>query len=178
MNIVDLSQPLYDHMPVYPGDPEVIIKRVSTLEKDGWNMNVLTFPTHIGTHVNIPIHAVNGGKTLDDYSPDAFLGSSVVYSSPGSIQQNIGLLFENTTISKEIVDIIIKTKPKFIGVGGYFESDRELEIEKVLLKNEIISFEGLVNIEKLPKNQTLTFYGVPLKIKDGDGSPVRAFATI
>jgi len=58
MKIIDLSQTLYDHMPVYPGDPEVIIKEIHTINKEGWNLRNMTFTTHIGTHVNVPYHMV------------------------------------------------------------------------------------------------------------------------
>ncbi len=38
MRIVDLSQSLYDKMPVYPGDPEVSIQEIHKLDKEGWNL--------------------------------------------------------------------------------------------------------------------------------------------
>jgi len=50
------------------------------------------------------------------------------------------------------------------------------KIEQYLLSNDIILFERLANTNKLPKK--FLFYGAPLKIKDGDGSPVRAFAIL
>lgn len=40
----------------------------------------------------------------------------------------------------------------------------------------MITYTDLVNLEDLPYNQSFTFYGLPLKIKNGDGSPVRAMA--
>jgi kynurenine formamidase len=49
-------------------------------------------------------------------------------------------------------------------------------IEKQLLAEGIISFEGLVNLEKLRAG--FVFYGMPLHIRDGEGSPVRAFAVV
>lgn len=178
MNLIDLSQPLYDHMPVYPGDPEVEIKQVLTIAKDGWNMNTISLPAHIATHVNVPIHGVEHGKTLDDFAMDSFMGPAVMFQNIESVQANVGLLFPDATISDEVIQKIITVKPKFIGVQGYFESESELANEKLLLKADIISYEGLVNIDKLPVNTTFTFYGFPLKIKAGDGSPVRAVAVI
>lgn len=66
-------------MPVYPGDPEVEIKQVHALAKQGWNLRTLFLNTHLGTHVNIPSHMVNGGKNLDDLSLNNFFGFSMVY---------------------------------------------------------------------------------------------------
>jgi len=178
MKFIDLTQPLFDGMPVYPGDPEVSIKPALTLAKDGWNMNVINLPAHIATHVNVPFHAVEGGKTLDDYPVDAFIGKSVVYQKPEDIQAGIGLLFERAADVVPLVQKIIELKPKFVGVQEYFESEPELAAEKALLAAGIISFEGLVNVGELPKNTEFMFSGVPLKIKAGDGSPIRAFATL
>ena len=62
MRIIDLSQPLYNKMPVFPGDPDVLIQEIHSLEKEGWNLRSLTLTTHTGTHVNIPYHMVAGGE--------------------------------------------------------------------------------------------------------------------
>jgi kynurenine formamidase len=42
----------------------------------------------------------------------------------------------------------------------------------------IAHFEWLVNLEELVGKREFMFYGVPLKIKGGSGSPVRAFAIL
>lgn len=69
---------------------------------------------------------------------------------------------------------MIKYPPKFIGLSEKFEFD--IAIEKLLLEKGIISYENLTNTKSLP--ESFTFYGVPLNIKESDGSPVRAFAII
>ena len=60
----------------------------------------------------------------------------------------------------EIAQHIVRVKPKFIGLSNAFEFD--LEVEKFLLHNDIVSFERLENTSLLPKN--FIFYGIPLKI--------------
>lgn len=47
MKIIDLSQPIFDNMPVYPGDPGVVIKEIHTFEKEGWNLRNMSLTTHI-----------------------------------------------------------------------------------------------------------------------------------
>ena len=173
MKTIDLTQTLYDNMPVYPGDPEVIVKEIHTLDKEGWNMRNMTFTTHIGTHVNVPYHMIKDGKRLDAYSLASFFGEAEIYNATTIFSKTKGILFRDQNIDKQIAEILIENKPKFIGLSEKFEFD--IELEKLLLDNEIISFENLSNIEKLP--DTFMFYGVPLNIKESDGSPVRAFAT-
>lgn len=72
------------------------------------------------------------------------------------------------------VDYIYNNWPPFIWVPAHFEFD--LDIERYLLENDIISFERLVNTDTLPKE--FMFHWVPLKIRNWDGSPVRAYAII
>lgn len=174
MNIIDLSLPLFNGMPVYPGDPEVKITQVHHIEKEGWNMRTVFLPTHIATHVNVPSHMVQGGKNLDDFPLDSFLGDAQLYTSEMTFQKDKGVLFTTKNIDTQIAEKLIASPPKFIGLSSAFDFD--LELEKLLLENNIISFENLANTELLPNS--FEFYGVPLKLRADDGSPVRAFAIV
>jgi arylformamidase len=53
----------------------------------------------------------------------------------------------------------------------------DLPVHHILLSNGLILVENLVNLESLPK-QDFIFSCFPLKIKDGDGSPVRAVGIV
>ena len=55
--------------------------------------------------------------------------------------------------------------------------DREelISVHRTLLRAEIVIVEGLANLNALRREQ-VTFTALPLKIEDGDGSPVRAIA--
>lgn len=77
-------------------------------------------------------------------------------------------------IDRELADWIIETRPHFVGLSSEYEID--VEIEKEFLAADIILFERLANTDQLP--ESFMFYGVPLKIREGDGSPVRAFAIV
>lgn len=79
MKIIDLTLPIQTGMPVYPGDPEASIELIQTVEKDGWNMRRIQMNSHDGTHVNAPVHAFSGEKTLDDYSLESFCGKACIY---------------------------------------------------------------------------------------------------
>ena len=50
-------------------------------------------------------------------------------------------------------------------------------IHKLLLGNDIVIFESLINLKQL-SNKRFDFFGVPLKIANADGCPIRAFAMI
>lgn len=159
-------------MPVYPGDPEVAIKQIHYLDKDGWNLRTIFVSTHLGTHVNVPIHMTENGKSLSQYSLDDFIGEAALYRQDSDVKKDVGVIFDRHNIDKKLANLIVKSKPKFVGLSEKFDFD--VPLEKKLLEQGIISFENLTNLDKLPEK--FTFYGIPLNIDKADGSPVRAFA--
>ena len=174
MKIIDLSLEMYDKMPVFPGDPEVRIETIEqVIEGNDWFMKGITMSSHDGTHVNIPAHTKRDGKTLDEYPLERFCGDAVLYENKEDLQKGIGVIFDSKhEFTKELAHIAINREVSFIGVTNDFD----LDVERYTLDHDLISFERLVNTDKLPKR--FTFFGMPLKIKEGDGSPVRAFAVV
>jgi len=124
--------------------------------------------------VNAPIHGVENGKNLDDYPLENFCGRAVIYNPEGQMTSNVGVIFRDRNIDKELAEQLKKVRPRFVGLSSSFEFD--VDIQKDLMKADIILYERLYNLHLLP--ETFEFYGMPLNIKEGDGSPVRAFAII
>lgn len=176
MEIIDLSQPLYDGMEVYPGDPEVHIKQIHTLNKEGWRLNYLQFSTHIGTHADALAHMDSEGITIDKIPLNRFIGKTVMVKPTDTFPKEVGLAFRDEVLGLDLFNKIAEANPLFVVTGD--KSDFELEMERKLLQSGILTMAGLVNMDKLPRNKPFMFYGVPLKIKNGDGSPIRAFAVI
>lgn len=171
MKVIDLSMSLYTGMTVFPGDPEVKIDVVHTYEKDTWELKHLSMGSHTGTHVDAYSHMHQGKQTLDQISLERFFGKAQVVESDQEWQKEVGLFFTNET-GLEQLNRIVDSNPGF--VGGNITED----LERALLGREIITYTGLINLELIPKEKCFTFYGLPLKIKSGDGSPVRAIAVI
>ena len=174
MKIIDLSGEIYAGMPVFPGDPEVSIEQIQTIEKEGWNMSRIEVSSHDSTHVNAPIHMKVWGENLDAYTLSHFIGPARLYESEKDILSDEGLVFHGSDITWDIAKKVIEIRPPFIALPSKFEFD--LDIEKYLLEHGIISFERLENTDKLPKK--FFFHGAPLRLRAGDGSPVRAYAII
>jgi arylformamidase len=172
MRVIDLTLPLYTGMPVYPGDPEASIERIQTIEREGWNLTRLKINSHDGTHVNVPSHMVETGKSLDDIALENFFGPAQLYESPKDIEPGCGVIFHSKNIPFDIAEEIAACPPKFIGLSADHEFN--IDVERYLLEHGVVTFENLANTGDLPKH--FFFCGVPLKIRGGDGSPVRAFA--
>lgn len=65
MKLIDLSVPINENTPVYPGDPVTKIQPAGILYKDGYEDHYVCVGTHVGTHVDAPRHMVKNGESLD-----------------------------------------------------------------------------------------------------------------
>lgn len=171
MKIIDLSIQLYGGMEVYPGDPTVSICRLHSYENQGWELRKLSLGSHTGTHVDAFSHMHKQGKNLDQIPLERFLGPAMLVTPAQEFPKGIGLFF-STAIGIESLDKILEAKPNFI--GGVLSE----ELERALLAQEIITYTNLCNLDQLPLGILFTFIGLPLKIEEGDGSPVRAIAIL
>ncbi len=171
MFVLDLSQPIYAGMEVYPGDPEVRITVDHSYGTHGWLLRRITFGSHTGTHVDASSHMDPDGLTLSDLPPDRFFGEAVLTKAGEEFPEGIGLLFLGE-IGLGNLEEILAARPRF--VGGAMDE----KLERELLRAGVVTYTGLVNLERLPRDRRFTFFGLPLPLRDGDGSPVRAVALI
>ena len=82
MKIVDLSHLVHETMPTYPTVSAPKIETVSDVMQGHVNVQLFTFPSHLGTHLDAPLHHIKGGKTIDEFPPERFVGDAVVLSVP------------------------------------------------------------------------------------------------
>ena len=77
VRIIDLSWPFIEgdfHNPAFDdGRLEVCMEH----RTHGWHAETVIFPTHIGTHIDAPLHKIRGGKSLDEFSLVRFFGPAV-----------------------------------------------------------------------------------------------------
>ncbi len=84
MTWIDLSVPLREGMPNYPGDAPFRLRPLLRIaEGKVCNLSALEMGTHTGTHVDPPWHFVNDGVTVDRLSLDLLIGRAYVVSVRG-----------------------------------------------------------------------------------------------
>jgi kynurenine formamidase len=66
VQVVDLTHPYDNGMPVFPGLPDPSFDPIARVEEDGYAMTRYSMLNHIGTHVDAPAHQIAGGDTLDE----------------------------------------------------------------------------------------------------------------
>lgn len=78
MKIFDLSQPLFDECPNCPVHPPVRVLHTADHPVNGWRMEELHMASHSGTHLDAPLHKLAGGRSIDLFALEAFVGRPVV----------------------------------------------------------------------------------------------------
>lgn len=176
MKVIDLTEDLYSEMNVYPGDPKVKIRQLHTIEKQGWRLKLLQMGSHTGTHVDAFSHMDNHGMNLDKMPLTRFFGKAIIVKKGQKYPQRIGLAFVQEDLTLEDYGNINESNPPFILVSS--DCSFPVLLERKLLQSGIVTVTGLINMRKISQGKPFMFYGFPLKIRDGDGSPIRAVAII
>ncbi len=66
--LVMLSHVINDKVPLYANKGKVVFEKISAIENgDYCNALQLSFPNHIGTHVDLPLHFIDGGLSVSDF---------------------------------------------------------------------------------------------------------------
>lgn len=63
--MLDLTLPLGEDLPQFPGSPQPHMVRWAEPGRDGYSMEVLAASTHAGTHIDAPSHFARGGASVD-----------------------------------------------------------------------------------------------------------------
>lgn len=208
MKVIDLTHKISEDMPAFPGDPSPRISLLDDYDMDGWRESQVILSSHTGTHIDAQAHVIPGGKTLDQYPIDSFVGKAAVidcrdfneidadclepYGS--NVYEADFLLFYTNwdrfwgedayyngfpTISDDLLQFIIDGD--YNGIGFDMPSfdpieDETLQSHKKLFENSsCLIIESLTNLGECPVS-LFEFSCLPLKIKNADGSPVRAVA--
>jgi arylformamidase len=202
MRIHDITMPLSEELPAYPGDPRVVISSCCSIA-GGASANVsnISFCTHSGTHLDPPRHFSDSGLPVDEIPLDTLVGKALVVEVYGT--KEIGpkelerlrikgvprllLKTDNSefwkdsefredfaALSVEGARFVVEAGVKLVGID-YLSVEKfkgDGEVHRILLDNGVVILEGVDLSEVEPGEYELIC--LPLKIKGGDGAPVRA----
>ncbi len=204
MKVYDISMRIMEGMLTYPGDPGFRVRRIKAIPKHSSNLTELILGTHTGSHVDSRRHIREHGSGVDRIPLERCMGPCTVIELldliPGECIEKKHL--EKKQICTDRI-ILFKTRNsstgyiEFIDDYIYLSDDAAkylkeksiravgidyLSINKyksntygahcILLQANMPIFEGL-DLSDVVEGEYY-FIGFPLRIKDGDGSPVRA----
>lgn len=210
--LIDLSPPLADGMPVYPGDPPVARTWHLTLERDGVNVSRLELGAHAGSHVDAPLHFLAGGADVARMPLDLFYGPALALDAPAGPGRDLDpgalagaeirpgdiVIFRSgwearwgtpayygepwPGLSAALVEALLARGVKAVGMDMP-SADSPAAIQagvpahRLLLEAGLPVFECLVNLREV-LGRRFVFAGFPLKIAEGEASPLRAVAIL
>ena len=83
--MIDLSHPLEHGQFNFPYDPRISVVVHNTVASIGYNITEISMSTHQGTHLDVPYHFFDDGKTVDQVPLERFFGPArLVDLAPGT----------------------------------------------------------------------------------------------
>jgi arylformamidase len=196
MEIIDISVPIRPGMVTYPGDPDVRLERVMSIEDgDVANVSRLDFGAHTGTHVDAPVHFVAGGAGAEALPLDVLVGPAQVVDATALDRLDAESLSSLQLAGERIVlktrnselwarDTFAEEFLSFTGDGAAYLVERGVrlvgidylsvggeEAHVALLEAGVVAVEGLDLRGVEPGEYQLVC--APLKLVGSDGAPAR-----
>ena len=198
---IDISQPLQNTIAEWPGDtPFSYEVAYSKAETGSVNIGKLTTSTHMGTHIDAPFHFDDNGLKVLELPIDLYIGRARVLDVSG--KESIGradledidfggaerillktgsrpdpnVFPENFTYLRADIGPLLKERGvRLIGIDAPSvdpETSKTISAHHSLNENGVLILENIVLSAVNPGDYELI--ALPLPLKDGDGSPVRA----
>jgi arylformamidase len=121
MKIIDISLPLNNDTPIYPGNVPLSVSMHHAMPQYATALSSITFGSHTGTHIDAPAHAVVGAITLDQIPLGNFVGPCRVldFSEKDGECITTEMLQEKNIKSGE--RILLKTKNSVRGFKEFYD---------------------------------------------------------
>jgi arylformamidase len=194
MRIFDISVPIFPGMITYPGDPTVTLERVSAIA-DGAIANIsrLEFGVHTGTHVDAPLHFVNGAAAAEELPLDMLVGpvrvvaagtldagelrrlelaERVIFKTSNSeLWARPQFSHDFLSLDGEATRVLLERGVRLVGIDYLSIGDEDAH--RALLGAGVVTIEGLDLRGVEPGEYQLVC--APLKLVGSDGAPARVF---
>lgn len=192
MKIYDISQEVFG-CAVYPGDPRPE-KEIKLKISEGavCNLSAFSMCAHNGTHVDAPLHFIDGGKSIDRINPDRFIGYAYVAAHEGDLSAADAerilkaaaekdaraaeriLVKGKAVVTAEAARVFAARGIKLFGnesqtVGP---ENAPMEVHLIMLGAEVVLLEGirLADVEE----GVYILHAAPLNLGGAEGAPCRA----
>ena len=111
MKIHDVTLPISRDMPVWPGDPSIILEQVSSMDAGAHdNVSRLACGVHTGTHVDAPHHFLNDGRTVESLSLELLVGPAILVQVPEQVKIVDAGVLEQAAIPSGTERLLLKTR--------------------------------------------------------------------
>lgn len=204
MKYIDLTHTFVAGMPVYPGDPIPELTQIADLHKEGYTDYQIKTGMHVGTHIDAPLHMIDGGKRLSDIAVEKFFGRGCLIDARSASIVKADLLTKSSAKRGDIILVMtgfsqkyrqpeyyeqypeigenfagkaIELGVKIIGMDTPSPDRPPFKVHKLLLGQEILIIENLTNLESLLGVKDFEIFALPAKLHT-EAAPVRVIARI
>lgn len=134
MKPIDLTLTISSDLPSFPGSPKPQFISWSKIKTEGYNLELLFFSSHTGTHIDAPFHFVENGLKIHQIHPNRLIRKAILIKLKKTSNQLITkkdlLLFEkvNGQIPNESTIIFETGWQENLQQSFYFEKNPGLSI--------------------------------------------------
>jgi arylformamidase len=199
VKLIDVTVPIRNGMPVYDGNPGVQLERARSIaDGDTVNISRLDFGVHTGTHVDGPVHFIDGAAGTDSIDPEILIGEAHVVDATSLHEDIDAQALETLDLPPGAERLIFKTPNselwnldqfsrgfiRFVESGARPLVDAGVRLvgidylsigdegaHKVFLGNGVVPLEG-VDLRKVEPGP-YRLYCLPLQLVGSDGAPAR-----
>lgn len=207
MKVFDISVPVRNGGPVYPGNPAIHIAPHSELSKGASsNLSTIAIGSHTGTHVDAQHHFVDGGTTVDHLPLDVLIGPARLIAFPHDVMSVTAAMLQQhdlrgvqrllihtrnssfvndptfhpdfTFVAPDAAEHLVSCGVKLVGVDYYSIEQFRSGHHKT---HKALLTKGIVIVEGLDFSRVpagdYNLYCLPLLLAGLDGAPARAVLT-
>ncbi|HEX5041188.1 MAG TPA: cyclase family protein [Candidatus Limnocylindria bacterium] len=189
-------------MPTWPGSVGFHLSRSLTMDRDSVNVSRIDMDVHTGTHLEAPLHFIEGGHDMDGFPLSLFIGPAQVISVPDALAIAAADL-EHAGVSAGTERLLIRTRNsdgwqhqpfrddyvallpdaatwivqhriRLLGID-YLSVQRygdDPETHRILMRGGVAILEGLDL--GLAKPGTYRLHALPIYLANSEAAPVRA----
>lgn len=202
--IYDISLTLTENLPVWPGSERALFEKASEIkEGDMANVTNIKMCAHTGTHVDAPLHFVEGAGAVETMPLEAMVGPAQVIdvgevatvtadTLNGRVDEGVERLLIKSINSKQWVQGATEFITDYVAIsadGAQYLVDHGVKLigvdylsvapfEALVPTHDVLLKAGVVVVEGLDLSKIeagyYALYCLPLKIKGADGAPARA----
>lgn len=109
MRTIDISTPLRQGMPAWPDSPGVGTERFLSIANGApANASLLSMDVHCGTHIDAPLHFIEGASSVESIGLDRLVGGAFVLETGTSKAIDSGVL-EAAQLPESVTRLLLKT---------------------------------------------------------------------
>lgn len=204
MRLIDLTHTFTAEMPVYPGDPIPQLVQTASIRVEGYNDYCLNGGMHVGTHMDAPLHMIDGGAFMSEVPVTQFFGRgrlvdarghavigaellTAVDLAPGDIVLVLSGWYKRfrepdyyekfPEVDPSFADLLVAKRVSILGLDTPTPDRPPFPVHKILLSNNVLIIENLTNLEDLLGAGEFDVVAAPAKF-ECEAAPVRVVAKI